>query len=137
MMAAALLLLALAALLEFFVSHCRALLDSYSTIELSPRAREVTGIENRTPRGDEFKRILQIANMCLEPKGDKARFRSVGAYYGVLNLLRASSAALAPRVADWTERERARCAYFAAVMVDRRIAYTRALWAEQMLDEGR
>jgi len=137
MMAAALLFVALAALLEFFVFYCRALLDSYSTIELSPQAREVTGIENRTARGDEFKRLLQIAKMCLEPKGDKARCRSVGAYYGMLNLLRALSGAVAPRVADWTERERARCAYFAAVMVDRRIAYTRALWAEQMLDEGR
>ncbi len=137
MMAAALLFVALAALLEFFVFHCRALLDSYSTIELSPQAREATGIENRTARGDEFKRILQIANMCLEPKGDKTRFRSVGAYYRVLNLLRALSGAVAPRVTDWTEQERARCAYFAAVMLDRRIAYTRALWAEQMLDEGR
>ncbi len=136
MMAAALLFVAGAALLELFVFYCRALLDSYSAIELSPQAREVTGIENRAAGGDEFKRLLQIANMCLEPKGDKARCRSVGAYYGVLNLLRALSA-VAPRVADWTERERARCAYFAAVMVDRRIAYTRALWAEQMLDEGR
>ncbi len=137
MMAAALLLVASAALLEFFVFYCRALLDSYSTIELSPQAREVTGIKNRTACGDEFKRFLQIANMCLERKGDKARCRFVGAYYGALNLLRALSAAVAPGVHDWTERERARCAYFAAVMLDRRIAYTRELWAQQMLDEGR
>ncbi len=95
------------------------------------------GIEDRAAPGDEFKRLLQIANRCLEPKGDKARFRSVGTYYGALNLLRALSGAVAPGVADWTERERARCAYFATVTLDRRIAYTRALWAQQMLDEGR
>jgi hypothetical protein len=34
-------------------------------------------------------------------------------------------------VADWTERERAGCAYFAAVTLDRRIAYNRDLMAQQ------
>ena len=50
----------------------------------------------------------------------------------MLNMLRRIFRPLAPAVANWTEQERAGCAYFAAVALDRRIAHNRDLMAQQM-----
>jgi len=75
---------------------------------------------------------VQLAGLCPEPGGDGTNLRAVRCYYRMLSLLRRVTAALAPRVAGWAEVERQGCAYFAAVTLDRRIAYSRTLLAQQM-----
>ncbi len=132
MIAALILVVSVAALLQFFVSYCRSIIAASGKTELSEQAREVTGIENRSVRGDEFPRLVQLAGLCPEPGDDHREIRAVRGYYSLLNLLRAALGRLAPAVGAWTERERQGCAYFAAVALDRRIAHNRELMAEQM-----
>ena len=133
MMAALIFVISVAALLQFFVSYCRSLIASCSKKELSEQARQVTGIENQHHvRGDEFARLLQLVSLCPEPGNDHNKIRAVRAYYRLLNLLRALLRPLAPAVVMWAERERAGCAYFAAVTLDYRIAYNQELMAQQM-----
>lgn len=134
MMAALLVFIASAALFEFFVSYCRCLLAACSKRELSLEALQVTGIENCAARGDEFTRLFRLANLCPERRGDNAGFPAVSAYHRMLSLLQGASREVVPRLADWAERERVRCSYFAAGVLDRRIAYSRELWAEQIAD---
>jgi hypothetical protein len=132
MIAALILLVSVAALLQFFVSYCRSVIAACSKKELSEQAREVTGIENRLVRGDEFHRLVQLVHLCPEPGDDQNEIRAVRGYFGLLSLLRVVFNNLAPAVTKWAERERAGCAYFAAVALDRRIAYSRDLLAQQM-----
>lgn len=132
MIAALILVVSLAALLQFFVSYCRSLIAASSKLELSEQARDVTGIQNRIVRGDEFQRLLQLIGLCPGPGDDTGGIRAVRGYFGLLNLLRAVSARLAPTVVLWAEHERASCAYFAAVALDRRIAHSRELLARQI-----
>lgn len=60
----------------------------------------------------------------------------VGTYYGLLSVMRATFGALAPNLAEWANREREGCSYFAAVALDRRIAYSRDLLSQQMANSA-
>ena len=134
MIAALILIISVAALLQFFVSYCRSVIAASRKKELSEPARELTGIASRVVRGEEFERLVQLVHLCPEPGDDSNEIRAVRGYYGLLSLLRVTFARLAPAVAVWAERERAGCAYYAAVALDRRIAYSRDLMAQQMTD---
>jgi hypothetical protein len=133
--AALILVISVAALLQFFVSYCRSVIAASCKRNLSEHARKMAGIENRFVRGDEFERLLQLVQLCPEPGDDGRELRAVGSYFGLLSLLRSSFGRLAPAVANWAEREREGCAYFAAVALDRRITHSRDLMAEQMSNQ--
>ncbi|HXN24829.1 MAG TPA: hypothetical protein VOA41_19015 [Candidatus Dormibacteraeota bacterium] len=132
MIAALIFVLSLVALLQFFVFYCRSMIATSRKQMLSLQARDVTGISEAAARGDEFDRILELVQLCPELRTDRNDIRAVHLYYGLLSFLRATVAQLLPDLNAWTERERGGCAYFAAVALDRRIAFSRNLMAEQM-----
>jgi len=132
MIAALIFVISFALLLQFFVAYCRSLIAAYGQVDLSEDAREVTGIDDRLARGDDFRRLLQLVRLCPEPGDDKFEIRSVQTYYTLLNLLRSVGRTVLPAVSGWVESEREGCAYFAAVALDRRIAHNRELMARQM-----
>jgi hypothetical protein len=132
MIAALIVVLSFAALLEFFVAYSRSLIATYGKVELSEDAHEVTGIEDHLVSGEDFKRLLHLLHLCPEPGDDRFEIRAVGTYYAVMGALRAMARGLMPAVGDWAEGEREGCAYFAAVALDRRITHNRDLMAQQM-----
>lgn len=132
MIAALIFVISLATLLQFFVSYCRSQIGASGKRELSEQASELTGIQGHAVRGDEFHRLLQLLRLCPEPGDDSNEIRAVRGYFGLLGLLRGVFHTLAPALAVWAEHEREGCAYFAAVALDRRIAYSRELMAQQM-----
>ena len=127
MIAALIFVVSVAFLVQFFVAYCRSLVAASYQVELSEQAHEVTGIVDRLVKGEDFKRVLQLIRLCPEPGDDRLKLRAVRAYFALLNLLRASFRSLAPRIAAWAAQELANCTYFAAVALDRRIAYNREL----------
>lgn len=120
MIAFLILVFSLAALVQFFVAYCRSLVLVYSQLELSPQALELAQLGSGQIRGEEFGRLMKLVELCPEPGDDRAEIRAVRIYYGLLNLLRVLRP-LAPRISLWTDRERAGCAHFVAVALDRRI----------------
>ena len=134
MIPALILLLAVAAFLQFFVSYCRSLIAAYGRVDLSEQVREVTGITDHVVTAHDFRRLLQLVRMCPEPGDDGGEIRAVQAYYGLLRLAHAGVRRVVPALENWFEREREQCSYFAAVALDRRIAHSRDLLAQQMSD---
>ncbi len=132
MIAALIFVVSLAALLQFFVSYCRSLIAACGKKELSEQAREVTGIHSHQVKAEEFGRLVQLVQLCPEPGDDTTQLRAVRIYYGLLSVARAIARKMAPTVSRWAELEREGCAYFAAVALDHRIAYSRDLMAQQM-----
>ena len=132
MIAALILVISVAALLQFFVSYCRSLVASCSGVDLSEDARELTGIRHRAVLAQEFPRLILLVGLCPERSDDRFDVRAVRWYYRLLSLFRAVLRSPAPSVAEWAESERNACAYFAAVALDRRIAYNRDLMAQQI-----
>ncbi len=132
MIASLVFVISVSALLQFFVSYCRSVIGACSKLELSEQVREIGGIESCRVQSGEFARLLQLLRLCPEPGNDQFDIGAVHSYYGLLGLLRAMVRGLAPALASWAEYERQGCAYFAAVALDRRIAYSRDLMAQQL-----
>jgi len=130
MMAALIFVVSVATLLMFFVSYCRSLMASSTRHPLSKEVRDVTGIPASASGGD-FDRVMQLLRLCPERPEDRTALQAVGMYYRILGLLGNTLARIAPSLQFWTEQERAGCANFAVVLLDRRIAFSREIMAQQ------
>ena len=131
MMAVFILVLSVAALLQFFVSYCRSLLAASMKHVLSGEVQDVTGISSAA-LGEDFPRVVQLLQLCPDRPEDRSGMKAVGAYFSLLGFLRSTITRFVPSWLTWTEAERAQCTYFAAVTLDRRIAFSRDLFAQQM-----
>jgi hypothetical protein len=124
-------IVSLLTLLQFFVSYSRSLIAESQGHELSEQTREICGLTAKTVAGDQFRRLLQLIALCPEPGGDSFHVHAVALYFRLLGLARNSLSWAIPSVASWIESERGGCAYVAAVVLDRRIAYNRMMMAQQ------
>ena len=122
--------LSVATLLMFFVSYCRSLMASSSRHMLSREVRDVTGIFAR-PSGRDFLRVTQLLQLCPERPQDRPGLQAVGLYFKILSFLQRSLRPIIPSVESWAEEELAGCASFAVVILDRRIAFSREILAQQ------
>jgi hypothetical protein len=134
MIAALIFVISFAALLQFFVLHCRSILAYSRRLELSDRVREVTGLAAANVAASDFDRIVQLVRLCPERGDDRKEIRVVGTYYSLLDMLGRVTRSIIPGIATWAENERQGCSYFAAVALDRRISYTRDLLTQQVAD---
>ena len=130
MMAALIFAVSVVTLLMFFVSYCRSLTAASSRYEISKEVRDVTGI-HAFASGADFTRVMQLLQLCPERPEDRLGLRAVVYYFEILNLLQKTVARLTPSIQLWAEQERAGCANFAVVTLDRRIAFSREILAQQ------
>jgi hypothetical protein len=131
MIPALIFIVSLLTLLQFFVSYSRSLIAELRVHELSDRTREICGIESGVLAGDQFRRLSELIAVCPEPGGDGNKVLAVSAYFRLLGLVRRWSEWAIPSATAWVDAERGGCAYAAAVVLDRRIAYTRMITARQ------
>jgi hypothetical protein len=131
MISALIYVVSLAVLVQFFVYYCRSVLASSSKVELSARVREAAGVGGNSVAAEDFERFLELVRLCPENSADRGGIRAVGAYYTLLHVLARLTRAMVPSVAAWAERERQGCSHFAAVALDRRISFSRALFMQQ------
>jgi hypothetical protein len=131
MMAALILMISVAAMLQFFVSYCRSLIAASARRTLSVDVQDVVGFQ-QTASGDDYQRVMQYLYLCPERREDRSGIQAVDAYFRLLSAVESTLGKLVPALKSWTASERSMCAYFAAVALDRRIAYSRDMLAEQM-----
>lgn len=122
MIPALMLTFSLAAMVQFLLSYCRALLAPYATVELSAATREVIGLEANEIRGGQFDRLRGLVRIARGASDGKWQLGIVTAYYRFLSVIDMSVAQLVPVARSWSERESTRCAYFVAATLDRRVA---------------
>ena len=130
-MATLIFLLSAAALLQFFISYCRSLIAACIKQPLSAEVRDVAGIPS-TAAGDDFARVIQLLDLCPERPEERGRIRAINLYFRLLNVVSSTLARVIPFLMTWTDMERGQCTYFAAVTLDRRIAFSRDMLAQQM-----
>jgi hypothetical protein len=118
-------------LLQFFVSYSRSVIAESKAQELSGELREICGVTARTLHGDQFRRLSKLIDLCPDGGTGANNVRAVLFYFHLLDLARKLSDLLIPSAAQWIEAERGGCAYAAAVVLDRRIAYNRMMVAQQ------
>jgi len=118
-------------LLQFFVSNTRSLIAESRGHELSEQAREICGLTAHAVTADQFERLQQLIALCPEPGGDGIEIRAVALYFRLVSLANIVLGWAVPSATPWIEAERGGCAHAAAVVLDRRIAYSRMMMAEQ------
>jgi hypothetical protein len=131
MMAAIILVCSVAFFLQFFVPYCRSLIASSADHVLSAEVQDVTGIREQAA-GDDFARVMQLLMLCPDRPEDRGEIRAIGVYFRLLNVMKTAVARVMPELLAWAEKERGRCTYFAAVALDRRVAFSRDLLAQQI-----
>jgi hypothetical protein len=122
MISALMLVLTVGALVQFFVAYCRTILLTYSKVEISERTREVTGISIEKVEPEEFSRLMGLLRVAPDPCDDAAELRAVSIYFRIIQLTRRLVSPLSRAAHEWSEIELGRCAHFAAVALDRRLA---------------
>lgn len=132
MMAAFIFVFSCATLIMFFVSYCRSLTATSSRHVLSDEVQEVTGIRSRPACAQDHARVMQLLNLCPERPKDRSRLGAVNLYFSILGFVQGPLTRLVPSARSWMEQERAGCSYFAAVVLDRRIAFSREMLAQQV-----
>ena len=130
-MATLIFILSALALLQFFISYCRSLIAASIKQPLSAEVRDVAGIPS-TAAGDDFARVIQLLDLCPERPEERGRIRAINLYFRLLNVVSSTFARIIPSLRAWTDMERGQCTYFAAVTLDRRIAFSRDMLAQQM-----
>jgi hypothetical protein len=120
MIAALIFIFALGALLQFSISYCRSLINSYSRVVLSPEARECAALESGPVCGDDFGRLLGMVRRSNVPGDDAAELGVARIYYLFVSTLRALCPATS-RTHQLLAQERGVCAHMVAVALERRL----------------
>jgi hypothetical protein len=131
MIAALVLACSIVFFLQFFLPYCRSLIAASSNHVLSPEVQDVTGLTSPAS-GEDFHRVVQLLRLCPDRVEDRGEIRAIGVYFRMINALKTMTHRIAPTVRAWTDRELGRCTYFAAVALDRRVAFSRDLLAQQI-----
>jgi hypothetical protein len=117
--------------MQFFVSYCRLQVAAGRRVDLSESAREAAGIEGQGVSGDEFLRLRKLVELCPETNGNSYKLGAIRAYHAFLGMIQTMFGPVMPAAAAWATSER--CAYYAAVALDARIAQTRQIFERDFL----
>jgi hypothetical protein len=121
MFAAMLFAISTVAISQFGMYYWRAVLASVASQPISESVLAAVSAENRPLRAEDFAQFAGLHELTpdLTPRG-----RGLGLvrfYYGLIKALDMLVGARVPAIAQWTEREGAICARYAAVQVDQRL----------------
>ena len=117
-MAALILVLSLAALLQFGWFYWRALLVSTASEAISDSLWETAGLSGQEVQGEDFHALLGLREVCPNLGAGKEHWGCVKVYYQALSLVGSISGG---PVKQWALTEQAACSRYAAVLLDRRL----------------
>jgi len=109
------------ALWQFSFAYCRTLLATYSKVDLSGRILNVMGLTVDTIAPHEFDRLMALVRVAPDPGDDAAEITAVSLYYRIVKMAATVSSLMSEGASNWCRGELARCSYFAAVTLDRRL----------------
>lgn len=115
------LFLVIAAAWQFSFAYCRSLLETYEKVALSSRVEQVAGLNSGQIESAEFSRLMMLVRVAPDPGDDGAEIKAVRAYYGFVSAFEWVASLFSARATEWCDAELARCSYFAAVTLDRRL----------------
>jgi hypothetical protein len=124
MFAGMLFAISIVALMQFALYYWRAVLAGVATQPVSGRVLAAAQVEEDDFCGADFKRLAGLLALTPELKSGNNGKNGLGlvqAYFGLLDNIGAAFAQMSPAVVSWSERERALCARYAAVQIDRRL----------------
>ncbi|MDP9339925.1 MAG: hypothetical protein M3P45_13775 [Acidobacteriota bacterium] len=121
MFAAMLFAISTVAVSQFGMYYWRAVLASVASQPVSESVLMAVSAENRPLRAADFAQFAGLHEMTPDLNPRNSGLGLVRFYYGVIRAVDMLVGARVPVVAQWTEREGAICARYAAVQVGHRL----------------
>jgi hypothetical protein len=121
MFSAMLFIIAIAAMGQFALYYWRAVFTGTATLPISSRVLEAAHVQEDALRGDDFEKFASLHALTPELKDAQSGLGLVRAYYAIIQRAESLFGNISPAITSWGERERALCARFAAVQIDRRL----------------
>ena len=127
MFSAMLLAISITALAQFALYYWRAVLVGVAAQPVSDRTLAAAGLNNGGVREGDFNTFAGLHELTPDLQPGSRGLGLVRLYYRAVEALGALAGSRLPAMAAWSERERAVCARYAAVQVDRRLQASLAL----------
>jgi hypothetical protein len=121
--------ISIVALSQFALYYWRAVLAGVAAQPVSERVLSAARIANGRPSGDDFQTLAGLHQLTPNLHPARGGMTLVRFYYSVLQGLDSFVGSRMPALAAWSDRERALCARYAAVQIDRRLQANLALAA--------
>src|SRR6266571_4075257 len=116
-----LLAISIIALSQFALYYWRAVLAGVAAQPVSDRVLVAAQIENGRLAPQHFQTLAGLHDLTPDLQPNRSRMGFVRVYFRLIEGLDAIFGKKIPAFALWSERERAICARYAAVLVDRRL----------------
>jgi hypothetical protein len=129
MFSAMLFTVSIVALSQFALYYWRAVLTGVAAQPVSDRVLTAVQVENGRLTPKHFRTLASLHDLTPDLQPRRGGLALVRLYYRAIEGLDALFGKQLPAVAAWSERERAICARYAAVQVDRRLQANLALAA--------
>jgi len=121
MFSALLLAISMAALAQFGVFYWRALVAGIAAQPVSGQVLAAAKVDSETMRGEDYRSLAQLHKLTPELCAKSSGLGLVPVYFKLMHAIGTLAAGRVATLADWAESERALCARYAAVQVDRRL----------------
>ena len=121
MFAAMLFAISIVALSQFAVYYWRAVLAGVAAQPVSRRVLEAAHVEGRSLSATDFEALAGLHSLTPDLQLDRGGLSLVRWYFRAIGAIEAVFGGSMPAVAAWGEKERAICARYAAVQIDRRL----------------
>ncbi len=129
MFSAMLLAISIVALGQFAVFYWRAVVAGIAAQPVSEQVLAAARVEPDAIRGDDFRSLAKLHELTPDLSPRPAGLGFVPVYFKFIHAIGTLAAGRVSAVANWTESERALCARYAAVQIDRRLQSNMALAA--------
>jgi hypothetical protein len=129
MFAAMLLTISIVALSQFALYYWRAILAGVAAQPVSDRVLIAARVEGGRFTARDFQALAGLHALTPELYPNRGGLGFVRLYFRAVEALGSLAGARVPVVAAWSECERATCARYAAVLIDRRLQANLALAA--------
>jgi hypothetical protein len=124
-----LLAISVVALTQFALYYWRAVLAGVAAQPVSDRVLAAVSAETSSLTGRDFEKLVGLHGLTPDLNPDRGGLALVRLYYRVIGGFSALASSRIPALAAWIEQERAICARYAAVQIDRRLQANLALAA--------
>jgi hypothetical protein len=121
MFSAMLLAISIVALSQFALYYWRAVLAGVAAQPVSDRVLVAAQVENGRLTPQHFETLAGLHDLTPDLNPDRSGLGLVRVYYRLIGGLDVILGKRIPTLAKWSEHERAICARYAAVLVDRRL----------------
>lgn len=122
MIAICILVLSVAALIEFAVSQWRSMWLTVASQPLSECLQAATGISADAITANDFDLLLRSnAELCPGVYQGNRWLKEVKIYYGIVRALDAACEKSVPGISSWAKNELVSCSKFVAAVLDQRL----------------